>query len=64
MEDERTARFRAHQKNIDRYRGLLKTKLTEFEREYIEKRLSEEQFEAGMLFQSPSFTLTVSAAQK
>ncbi len=46
------------------YRGLLKTKLTEFEPEYIQRRLSEEQFEAGMLFKSPSFTPIVSVAQK
>jgi hypothetical protein len=31
--DERVARLRAHQKNIDRYQGLLKTKLSEAERQ-------------------------------
>jgi hypothetical protein len=34
--------LRIHQKNIDRYQGLLKTKLSETERRYLEKRVSEE----------------------
>jgi predicted house-cleaning noncanonical NTP pyrophosphatase (MazG superfamily) len=32
-----------HINNIARYRRLLETKLTELEREYIQRRLSEEQ---------------------
>jgi hypothetical protein len=40
--DERSARLHAHQRNIDRYQGLLKTKLSEAEKRYLEKRLSEE----------------------
>ena len=40
--ETRIARLRTHQKNIDRYQGLLKTKLNETERQYLEKRLSEE----------------------
>jgi hypothetical protein len=47
--DERVARLRAHQKNIDRYQGLLKTKLSEAEKLYLEKRLSEERFAISML---------------
>ena len=43
MIDENLARLRAHRNNIDRYRRLLKTILTEIERQYIERRLSEEQ---------------------
>ena len=35
--DERIARLRAHQKNIERYESLLKTELTEFEMHYLEK---------------------------
>ena len=31
-----------HQKNIDRYQRLLKTKLNETERQYLEKRVCEE----------------------
>ena len=45
-------RLRTHQKNIDRYEGLLKTKLNEIEREYVEARLSEETI--SMLRLAPS----------
>jgi hypothetical protein len=41
--DETIARLRTHQNNIGRYRGLLRTRLTEIERQYLERRLSEEQ---------------------
>ena len=52
--DERIARLRAHQKNIERYQDLLKTKLNELELQYLEKRLSEERFAIAMLdFMSP-----------
>ena len=47
--DERIARLRAHQKNIERYQGLLKTKLTDVEMHYLEKRLSEERFVMAIL---------------
>jgi hypothetical protein len=40
--DERIARLRTHQKNIDRYQGLLRTKLSELESQFLERRLSEE----------------------
>jgi hypothetical protein len=51
---ERITRIRAHQNNIDRYQGLLKTKLSEVELQYLEKRLSEERFAIAMLhFMSP-----------
>ena len=43
MIDEHFARLRTHRNNITRYRRLLKTQLTELERDFIEKRLSEEQ---------------------
>lgn len=33
----------AYRRNMDRYRRLLRTRLTEPEREYIERRLFEEQ---------------------
>ena len=55
MIDERIARLRAHQKNIDRYQGLLKTKLSEVEKHYLERRLSEERFTIALLrFMGPS----------
>ncbi|MBR1155836.1 hypothetical protein [Bradyrhizobium sp. JYMT SZCCT0428] len=43
MIDEQLARLRAHRNNISRYRGLLKTILTDLERAFIERRLAEEQ---------------------
>jgi hypothetical protein len=53
--DERIARLRTHEKNIERYRDLLKTKLNEVELQYLERRLSEERFAIAMLdFMSPS----------
>ena len=42
MTDEKLALLRTHRNNISRYRRLLTTKLTEFERQFIERRLSEE----------------------
>ena len=42
MLEERFARLRTHRNNIIRYRRLLKTELTEIERTFIERRLSEE----------------------
>jgi hypothetical protein len=43
MTEESLARLRTHRDNIHRYRQLLETKLTDFERQFIERRLSEEQ---------------------
>jgi hypothetical protein len=42
MIDENLARLRTHRNNISRYRRLLRTQLTDCERQFIEKRLSEE----------------------
>jgi hypothetical protein len=42
MIDESLARLLAHRNNVHRYRRLLKTQLTDLERTYIERRLSEE----------------------
>ena len=43
MFEENLALLRTRHKNVQRYRQLLETSLTDFEREYIGKRLSEEQ---------------------
>lgn len=43
MVDEKLARIRSRTSNIQRYRRLLKTELTEIERCFVLKRLSEEQ---------------------
>jgi hypothetical protein len=40
--DEQVARLRAHRNNISRYRRLLKTNLSDLERQFLERRLSEE----------------------
>jgi hypothetical protein len=54
MIDEQTARMRTHRNNIYRYRHLLQTKLTELERDFIEKRLAEEQLNLERLAVSGS----------
>jgi hypothetical protein len=43
MIDQQLARLRTHRSNIQRYRNLLKTSLTELERQFVQKRLAEEQ---------------------
>ena len=47
--ETRIVQLRTHQKNIDRYEDLLETKLSDVERQYIEKRLSEERLAIAML---------------
>jgi hypothetical protein len=42
MIDEKFARLRTYRNNINRYRRLLKTELSELERQFIERRLNEE----------------------
>jgi hypothetical protein len=53
--NERIARLRTHQKNVERYQSLLKTKLNDLEVEFLEKRLSEERLAVAVLqFMGPS----------
>ena len=42
MLDENLARMRAHRNNIQRYRRLLRTRLSDIERQFIDRRLAEE----------------------
>ncbi|QOZ38115.1 hypothetical protein XH92_25275 [Bradyrhizobium sp. CCBAU 53421] len=42
MVDRQLEQLRAHRNNIRRYRRLLSTKLSDLERQFIERRLSEE----------------------
>jgi len=42
MIEKNLAKFRAHRNNVDRYQRLLRTRLTDLEQEFIEKRLREE----------------------
>jgi len=52
---DETTRVRAHLQNIEHYQNLLKTKLSEIEQQFLERRLSEERFAVAMLnFMSPS----------
>ena len=54
MDEKRAALLRTHQMNIDRYQGLLKTKLSEPEVSFLERRLSEERLAVAMLnFMNP-----------
>jgi hypothetical protein len=57
MTDEKAARLRAvHDDNIGRYRRLLKTKLSDLERGFVERRLNEERLACAKLGQSPVST--------
>jgi hypothetical protein len=49
MMDEKLALLWTHRNNIYRYKRLLKTKLTDLERQFIERRLSEERSAAETL---------------
>jgi hypothetical protein len=53
MIDQQLARLRTHRNNIQRYRNLLQTNLTELERQFVEKRLIEEQSNLEDLATSP-----------
>jgi hypothetical protein len=66
MFEETLARLRTHHKNVQRYRQLLDTNLTDFEREYIGKRLSEEQatiedLSANLSTKASSISATISS---
>jgi hypothetical protein len=43
MIDQTLAQFRAHRQNINRYRSLLQTNLTDLERDFVERRIAEEE---------------------
>jgi hypothetical protein len=49
MIDEKFVRLRTHRNNINRYRRLLRTELSELERQFIERRLTEEKSEMESL---------------
>jgi len=58
MIDENIARLRTYRNNITRYRRLLKTILSDLEREFLERRLTEEQSAIEALM-SAGFPTTV-----
>jgi len=49
MTDSITAKMLFHRRNIQRYGRLLTTKLTDLERQYIHKRIAEEQAQLDSL---------------
>ena len=53
----------AHRNNIQRYRFLLQTKLTEFERQFIERRLVEEQSKLEVLTNSCSSEASITCTR-
>jgi hypothetical protein len=63
MIEENLARLRAHRNNIHRYRRLLATHLSDLERAYVERRISEEQASMEALSQA-TFPFMLPAAQR
>jgi hypothetical protein len=53
MIDENLARLRAHRQNIERYRRLLETSLTVLERDFVERRIAEEESALNRLASDP-----------
>jgi hypothetical protein len=53
MIDENLARLRAHRQNIERYRRLLETSLTVLERDFVERRIAEEESALNGLASDP-----------
>ncbi|MGA8902813.1 hypothetical protein [Bradyrhizobium sp.] len=52
--NDKVARLRTHERNIERYETLLKSKLSEVELRFLEQRLSEERLAIAVLqFMSP-----------
>lgn len=49
MFEQNLARIRTHRNNIHRYRTLLQTKLSDLERDFIDRRMAEEQAALGAL---------------
>lgn len=43
MFEQNLARIRTHRNNIHRYRRLLRTELCDFERDFIDRRVADEQ---------------------
>jgi hypothetical protein len=47
MTDSMTAKMLFHSRNIQRYRRMLATEMTDLERQYIHKRIADEQAQLG-----------------
>lgn len=62
MIDEKIVRLRTYRKNVERYLWLLQTRLTDVERQYLERRLFEERSAIELLSTSSS-QMVVGAAK-
>jgi hypothetical protein len=62
MLEENLARLRAHRNNIDRYRRLLATQLSEVEQAFILKRLEQEQSIMDALAETTTLPTRVASA--
>jgi len=63
MIDENLARLRAHRQNIERYRRLLETSLTVLERDFVDRRIAEEEAALDRLA-SDTFPLVLKMPRK
>jgi hypothetical protein len=63
MIDENLARLRAHRQNIERYRRLLETSLTVLERDFVDRRIAEEEAALDRLA-SDTFPLVLKMQRK
>jgi hypothetical protein len=63
MIDESHARLETHRQNIDRYYRLMRTNLTTLERNFIERRIAEEQLALDRLAAEAIF-MTLSDAPR
>ena len=61
MPDENSVRIVVHRQNIDRYRSLLKTPLTAIDREFIDRRIEEEEAEIHRLTAESNWHTAVGA---
>jgi len=56
--ETRATQLHTHQRNIDHYHGLLKTKLNQTERQYLEKRVCEETIAMLLVIEHQEFWLS------
>jgi hypothetical protein len=63
MTDFRTAKILSHRRNIQRYGRLLATELTELERQYLHRRITEEHAALDRLQSEPQSVEQVIATQ-
>jgi hypothetical protein len=63
MIEENLARLRAHGQNLDRYRQLLQGSLSDFERDYVQSRICEEEASLAQLIANSDliYPLTLSS---